>query len=52
MSGDLDDNIARPESGTVDAGRHVDDDAVGAIERDGRAVRRGVEAHRDSDDTE
>ena len=52
MSGDLDHDIAGLESGTVDGARHVDDDAVGPIERDDRAVRGCVEPHSDSDDTE
>ena len=52
MSGDLRHDIAGPKPRTVDGARYVDDDAVGPIERDDRAVRRCVEPHRDGDDTE
>jgi hypothetical protein len=52
VSGDLDHDIAGLESGTVDGARYVDDHAVNLIKRDNRAVRRSVEPHRHSDDTE
>ena len=52
MSGDPRHDVAGLESRTVDRAEYVDDDAVDSIERDDRAVRRCVEPHRDSDDTE